>query len=142
MPYSNLLKVIGWVTLLCFCHGVLAKDNQTEEQAQTSQMNTDKQSIEKNLLKLNTTGDTLVKNNSPAENKATVINDGAVIQLAAIIRGNQQQPKILTIVPWQSPGRRNALPSPVWQQVKQQLRPIERRNFLQEQRLFEKLSKQ
>ena len=70
------------------------------------------------------------------------VTEGGVIQLEAVIRGNQQQPKVLTIVPWQSPERRNALPSPVWQQVRQQLQPLERRNFLQEQQLFEKLSKQ
>jgi hypothetical protein len=64
-----------------------------------------------------------------------------VLQLEAIIRGNQQQPKVLTIVPWQSPEKRNALPSPVLQQVNRRLQPLERRNFLQEQRLFEKLSK-
>lgn len=73
--------------------------------------------------------------------KAPVKNDNGVIQLEAVIRGNQQQPKVLTIVPWQSPERRNALPSPVWRQVKQQLQPLERRDFLQEQRLFKKLSK-
>jgi hypothetical protein len=76
-----------------------------------------------------------------APTKAPVKKKGGVIQLEAVIRGNQQQPKVLTIVPWQSPGRKNTLPSPVWQQVKQQLQPLERRDFLQEQRLFEKLLK-
>jgi hypothetical protein len=74
--------------------------------------------------------------------KAPKQADESVIQLEAVIRGNQQQPKVLTIVPWQSPERRNTLPSPVWQQVRQRLQPLERRDFLQEQRLFEKLSKQ
>jgi hypothetical protein len=81
------------------------------------------------------------KSRKTALDKTSTTNSGGVIQLEAVIRGNQQQPKVLTIVPWQSPERRNALPSPVWQQVRQQLQPLERREFLQEQRLFEKLSK-
>ena len=112
------IRALTCVTLLSLCCSVFAQQESNDTSAKVES-----------------------KTKQEQTKPAPVVTEGGVIQLEAVIRGNQQQPKVLTIVPWQSPERRNTLPSPVWQQVRQQLQPLERRNFLQEQQFFEKLLK-
>ncbi|WP_232787786.1 hypothetical protein [Paraglaciecola sp. MB-3u-78] len=50
----------------------------------------------------------------------------AVIQLEETIRGNQEQPKVLTIVPWQSPKTKQALPSPIVDRINKSFVPLQR----------------
>jgi hypothetical protein len=50
----------------------------------------------------------------------------AVIQLEETIRGNQEQPKVLTIVPWQSPKTKQALPSPIVERINKTFVPLQR----------------
>ena len=50
----------------------------------------------------------------------------AVIKLEETIRGNQEQPKVLTIVPWQSPKTKQALPSPIVERINKQFVPLQR----------------
>ena len=50
----------------------------------------------------------------------------AVIKLEETIRGNQEQPKVLTIVPWQSPKTKQALPSPIVERINKKFVPLER----------------
>jgi hypothetical protein len=63
------------------------------------------------------------------------------VQLEATIRGSQEQPKVLTIVPWQLPkftrieGQAPILVAPV------QLSPLFRESFVAEQQVYEKLFK-
>lgn len=63
------------------------------------------------------------------------------VQLEATIRGSQEQPKVLTIVPWQLPkftrieGQAPILVAPV------QLTPLFRESFVAEQQVYEKLFK-
>ncbi|WP_158971411.1 hypothetical protein [Paraglaciecola sp. L3A3] len=63
------------------------------------------------------------------------------IKLEATFRGNQEQPKVLTIVPWQLPvytaikGQQPSHIKPL------QLEPIFRKSFVNEQKVFEKLFK-
>jgi hypothetical protein len=49
-----------------------------------------------------------------------------VIQLEETIRGNQEQPKVLTIVPWQSPKAKQALPSPIVERINKKFVPLQR----------------
>jgi hypothetical protein len=51
------------------------------------------------------------------------------IKLEATIRGNQEQPKVLTIVPWQSPKEKQALPSLILQRLNNKFQPLERDEF-------------
>lgn len=53
----------------------------------------------------------------------------AVIELEENIRGNQEQPKVLTIVPWQSPKTKQALPSPIVERINKQFVPLQRDEF-------------
>jgi hypothetical protein len=50
----------------------------------------------------------------------------AVIKLEETIRGNQEQPKVLTIVPWQSPKTKQALPSPIVERINKKFVPLQR----------------
>jgi hypothetical protein len=49
-----------------------------------------------------------------------------VIKLQETIRGNQEQPKVLTIVPWQSPKAKQALPSPIIERINKKFVPLQR----------------
>ena len=49
-----------------------------------------------------------------------------VIKLQETIRGNQEQPKVLTIVPWQSPKTKQALPSPIIERINKKFVPLQR----------------
>ena len=49
-----------------------------------------------------------------------------VIKLEQTIRGNQEQPKVLTIVPWQSPKAKQALPSPIVERINKKFVPLQR----------------
>ena len=50
----------------------------------------------------------------------------AVIKLEQTIRGNQEQPKVVTIVPWQSPKAKQALPSPIVERINKKFVPLQR----------------
>jgi hypothetical protein len=50
----------------------------------------------------------------------------SVIKLEETIRGNQEQPKVLTIVPWQSPKTKQALPSPIVERINKTFVPLQR----------------
>lgn len=50
----------------------------------------------------------------------------AVIKIEETIRGNQEQPKVLTIVPWQSPTTKQALPSPIVERINKKFVPLQR----------------
>ena len=49
-----------------------------------------------------------------------------IIKLEQTIRGNQEQPKVLTIVPWQSPKTKKALPSPIVERINKKFVPLQR----------------
>jgi hypothetical protein len=59
---------------------------------------------------------------------SSVLNaqEPSVIKLEETIRGNQEQPKVLTIVPWQSPKTRQALPSPIVERINKTFVPLQR----------------
>ena len=52
--------------------------------------------------------------------------DPRVIKLEETIRGNQEQPKVLTIVPWQSPKTKPALPSSIVDRINKTFLPLQR----------------
>ena len=49
-----------------------------------------------------------------------------VIELEETIRGNQEQPKVLTIVPWQLPKTKQTLPSPIVERINKKFVPLQR----------------
>ena len=65
------------------------------------------------------------------------------IKIEETIRGNanQEQPKVLTIVPWQQPNDKQALPSPISERLNRQFKPLERDEFRRQIRFFENQAK-
>ncbi|MFT5675074.1 MAG: hypothetical protein ACI808_001003 [Paraglaciecola sp.] len=61
------------------------------------------------------------------------------IKIEETIRGNanQEQPKVLTIVPWQQPNEKQALPSPISERLNKQFNALERDEFRRQIRFFE-----
>ena len=61
------------------------------------------------------------------------------ITIEETIRGNanQEQPKVLTIVPWQQPNEKEALPSPISERLNKQFSTLERDEFRRQIRFFE-----
>ncbi|WP_416306154.1 hypothetical protein [Neptunicella sp. SCSIO 80796] len=67
---------------------------------------------------------------------------GNILKLDAIIRGSQEQPKVMTIVPWQTPTPKSPFSRADLTPLPRTLAPLERRHFLREIALHEKLSGQ
>lgn len=76
-----------------------------------------------------------------ASKNATAQEPQPVLKLEATIRGSREQPKVMSIVPWQPPTEKQALPSPVVLRINQQFQPLNRADFQRQVQHFEKLSK-
>ncbi|MDN4502064.1 hypothetical protein QX776_06605 [Alteromonadaceae bacterium BrNp21-10] len=65
-----------------------------------------------------------------------------VLKLESVIRGNQEQPKVLTIVPWQTPKTKAIFASLQTQLMQTEFEPLERSSFIRQISFHHKLSKQ
>lgn len=74
------------------------------------------------------------------ENIGQPINSRPVLQLESTIRGSREQPKVLSIVPWQPPSNKQPLPSLVVRQINQQFKALNRDEFRRRLKHYEKLS--
>lgn len=63
-----------------------------------------------------------------------------ILKLEATIRGSREQPKVMSIVPWQPPTEKQPLPSPVLSRINQQFQALNRNEFRRQIDYFEKLS--
>ena len=61
-----------------------------------------------------------------------VAQEPEVLTIEETIRGNQEQPKVLTIVPWQTPTVKEALPSQIVERINKQFVPLQRDELLRE----------
>ncbi len=64
----------------------------------------------------------------PAEKKS----DEATVVLHSTITGNQEQPKVLYIVPWQPPGSADQLKQPIKPVLDDVFAPVDRAEFQRE----------
>jgi len=62
--------------------------------------------------------------------KKTLKDNSPIIRLEDTIRGNKEQPQVLTIVPWQLPFHKDIDEPTQWQPLKDTLPPIDRRTIL------------
>lgn len=66
-----------------------------------------------------------------------VSSTGDILRLEETIRGNKEQPKVLSIVPWQLPlHQRIDRNEQRWAPIKTKLKPLERNSFLKEIKLL------
>lgn len=61
------------------------------------------------------------------------------IQLEETIRASREQPKVMSIVPWQMPAEKTALPSPIVERIEQNFVPLTRSQFRRQVKHFEQL---
>lgn len=71
-----------------------------------------------------------------------VQNDDAPLRLEATIRGDKEQPRVLSIVPWQLPTHRNIEGTLSWKPQQATPTPLERTQFLRKMALSQQFSKQ
>ncbi len=79
-----------------------------------------------------------IKVSQPKKEKSTTKN--GVLQLEDTIRGGREQPKVLSIVPWQPPRDKEQLPSPFVKRIEQDFQPLDRDEFRRRVTHFEKVS--
>lgn len=60
------------------------------------------------------------------------ISTSEVLRLEETIRGNKEQPQVLTIVPWQLPSHQRINENKAWQPIIDRLPSIERGQFLRD----------
>jgi hypothetical protein len=60
-----------------------------------------------------------------------------VIEIEETIRGNQEQPKVLTIVPWQLPKTKQALPSLIVERINKKFVPLQRDELKRQIKILE-----
>ena len=65
-------------------------------------------------------------------------SDDQPIRLQDTIRASLEQPKVLSIVPWQPPSEKQALPSPIIKRIEQSFTPLSRAEFTRQLQHFEK----
>lgn len=75
------------------------------------------------------------------ENQSQIAERPKVLQLEATIRGSREQPKVMSIVPWQPPTEKQELPSLVLQRIDQEFVALDREEFQLRVRHFGNLSK-
>lgn len=64
-----------------------------------------------------------------AQESATSDAQQTPIQLEATIRGNREQPNVLSIVPWQPPSQKQSLPPSIEQRMARTFTPLQRDEF-------------
>lgn len=106
--------------------------------AQTSQQQTPGQSDESNQQEIQAREPIRVEV-APTERPKRVVGSDGVIRLEATIRGDQQQPRILSIVPWDSPAHRRISRVALTGEISDSMTPIHRHAFLQRITLHDQL---
>lgn len=61
-----------------------------------------------------------------------------ILQIQDTIRGSREQPKVLSIVPWQPPRDKASLPSPFVKRIEQDFMPLDREEFIRKVQHFER----
>jgi len=79
---------------------------------------------------------------SPASQQETQqpISASEVLRLEETIRGNKEQPQVLTIVPWQLPSHQRINENKAWQPMIDRLPSIERGQFLRDLAVVSEIS--
>jgi hypothetical protein len=74
------------------------------------------------------------------DNQPQIAERPQVLQLESTIRGSREQPKVMSIVPWQPPTDKQELPSLILQRIDQEFVALDREEFQLRVRHFENLS--
>ncbi len=69
-----------------------------------------------------------------------LVSQEAVVVLRSTVKGNQEQPKVMYIVPWQRPGDNSLEYQPMESLVNELFTPVDRGEFVRELHYRERLS--
>lgn len=69
-----------------------------------------------------------------------VTTRNGVVVIEDTIRVSREQPKVLSIVPWQPPRDKATLPSPFVKRIEQDFMPLDREEFTRKVQHFERVS--
>ena len=120
------LKFVGLVILSALAWtSAAAQSSQSPDQPVVTQNDA---SIESVSASSNNTNTSPVTNDNQQSLHANIPT--TVLKLEETIRGNKEQPQVLTIVPWQLPIHQRISENRDWLQSKEKLPPIERSAFL------------
>lgn len=74
------------------------------------------------------------------QNAQQVTTRNGVVVIEDTIRVSREQPKVLSIVPWQPPRDKASLPSPFVKRIEQDFMPLDREEFTRKVQHFERVS--
>ncbi|MDF2177854.1 hypothetical protein P2G88_06285 [Aliiglaciecola sp. CAU 1673] len=75
----------------------------------------------------------------PVMAQEPVDEDAQVLKLETTIRGDKEQPRVMSLVPWQLPRHRTVQGPGEWTPALNPPKPLERNAFMAEQRLWQRL---
>lgn len=127
---SNLLIMCVVAAMSVTTHA--QQRNQTSQSEQPLRTNPLVQSASRSTADAETTQPTV-------SDSRTRVGNG-VIEIEDTIRVKREQPKVLSIVPWQPPRDKTSLPSPFVQRIEQDFRPLNREEFIRKVAHFERVT--
>ena len=114
-----------------FCVTVQAQQS-TQSIAQDQPLNTEP-------LRSDTALTSGLEQTQPVAKSKVNIRNG-VLEIEDTIRIKREQPKVLSIVPWQPPRDKASLPSPFVKRIEQDFMPLDREEFTRKVQHFERVS--
>lgn len=82
--------------------------------------------------------DTSFQSDPRPSDQQRVSQRNGILQIQDTIRGSREQPKVLSIVPWQPPRDKASLPSPFVKRIEQDFMPLDREEFIRKVQHFER----
>ncbi|TRY31972.1 hypothetical protein [Aliiglaciecola sp. M165] len=128
------MKSLIIVTCLLFCSNVFAQAQQ-DTIADEQPLNADPAAAQ---VAQEQPLETTPQSDSRSSDQQRVSQRNGILQIQDTIRGSREQPKVLSIVPWQPPRDKASLPSPFVKRIEQDFMPLDREEFIRKVQHFER----
>lgn len=128
------MKSLIIVTCLLFCSSFFAQAQQ-DTLADEQPLNADPAAAQ---LAQEQPLETTPQSDSRSSDQQRVSERNGILQIQDTIRGSREQPKVLSIVPWQPPRDKASLPSPFVKRIEQDFMPLDREEFIRKVQHFER----
>lgn len=128
------MKSLIIVTCLLFCSNVFAQAQQ-DTLADEQPLNADPAAAQ---LAQEQPLEATHQSDLRSSDQQRVSERNGILQIQDTIRGSREQPKVLSIVPWQPPRDKASLPSPFVKRIEQDFMPLDREEFIRKVQHFER----
>ncbi|GAB5379079.1 MAG: hypothetical protein Alis3KO_10670 [Aliiglaciecola sp.] len=128
------MKSLIIVTCLLFCSSVFAQAQQ-DTIADEQPLNADPAAAQ---LAQEQPLEAAPQSDLRSSDQQRVSERNGILQIQDTIRGSREQPKVLSIVPWQPPRDKASLPSPFVKRIEQDFMPLDREEFIRKVQHFER----